>query len=127
MKHSSTFYVGLDVHKESIAVAYVSDAKGVEVLYLGSIGPASATSRSSSAGFTPRVLSWCLCTRPAAAAIGVSLCHLEAPPVLGGGPSLIPKKPGGKVKTDRRDAVRLARLRTGDQPIWPCCRGAPES
>jgi hypothetical protein len=27
MKHFSTLYVGLDVHKESIAVAYVSDAK----------------------------------------------------------------------------------------------------
>ena len=37
MKHSSTLYVGLDVHKESIAVAYVSDAKDAEVLYLGSI------------------------------------------------------------------------------------------
>ena len=31
MKHSSTLYVGLDVHKESIAVAYVSDAKDAEV------------------------------------------------------------------------------------------------
>ena len=30
-------------------------------------------------------------------------------------PSLIPKKPGDKVKTDRRDAVELARLlRAGD-------------
>ena len=38
MKHSSTLYVGLDVHKESIAVAYVSDAKDGEVLYVGSIG-----------------------------------------------------------------------------------------
>lgn len=37
MKHSSTLYVGLDVHKESIAVAYVSDAKDAEVLYLGSV------------------------------------------------------------------------------------------
>jgi hypothetical protein len=34
MKHSSTLYVGLDVHKESIVVAYVSDAKDAEVLYL---------------------------------------------------------------------------------------------
>ncbi len=50
MKHSSTLYVGLDVHKESIAVAYVSDAKDAEVLYLGSSGPASPTSISSSAG-----------------------------------------------------------------------------
>jgi transposase len=35
-------------------------------------------------------------------------CHVVAP-------SLIPKKPGDKVKTDRRDAVELARLlRSGD-------------
>jgi hypothetical protein len=71
MKHSSTLYVGLDVHKESIAVAYVSDAKDAEVLYLGSIGPAaSPTLISSSASSAPRALSWCLCTRPAPAAIG---------------------------------------------------------
>jgi transposase len=38
MKHSSTLYVGLDVHKESISVAYVSDAKDAEVLYLGAVG-----------------------------------------------------------------------------------------
>ena len=36
------------------------------------------------------------------------ICHVVAP-------SLIPKKPGDKVKTDRRDAVELARLlRSGD-------------
>jgi len=35
-------------------------------------------------------------------------------------PSLIPKKPGDKVKTDRRDALKLARLlRSGDlTPVW---------
>jgi hypothetical protein len=38
MKHSSTLYVGLDIHKESIAVAHLSDAKDAEVLYLDSIG-----------------------------------------------------------------------------------------
>jgi transposase len=35
-------------------------------------------------------------------------------------PSLIPKRPGDKVKTDRRDALKLARLlRSGDlTPVW---------
>jgi transposase len=33
-------------------------------------------------------------------------------------PSLIPKQPGDRVKTDRRDAVQLARLvRSGDLPV----------
>ncbi len=35
-------------------------------------------------------------------------------------PSLIPTKPGGRVKTDRLDAVKLARsLRSGDlSAVW---------
>jgi transposase len=35
-------------------------------------------------------------------------------------PSLIPKKPGERVKTDRRDALSLARLhRAGElRPVW---------
>ena len=38
MKYSSTLYARLDVHKESIAVAYVSDAGDAEMFYLGAIG-----------------------------------------------------------------------------------------
>jgi transposase len=38
MSHSSTLYVGLDVHKESIAVAYVAKDHDAEVIYLGTIG-----------------------------------------------------------------------------------------
>ena len=38
MPHSSTLYVGLDVHKDSIAVAYVAQDHGAEVIYLGTIG-----------------------------------------------------------------------------------------
>ena len=38
MSQSSTLYVGLDVHKESIAVAYVAQAHHAEVIYLGTIG-----------------------------------------------------------------------------------------
>ena len=35
---SKTLYVGLDVHKESIAVAYAPEDRGAEVVSLGSIG-----------------------------------------------------------------------------------------
>jgi transposase len=39
MAHTSTLFVGLDVHKETIAVAYVGEERGAEVGALGTIGP----------------------------------------------------------------------------------------
>jgi transposase len=38
MHQSSTLYIGLDVHKESIAVAYVAQADHAEVVSLGHSG-----------------------------------------------------------------------------------------
>ena len=38
MHQSSTLYVGMDVHKESIAVAYVAQEHDAEVVSLGTIG-----------------------------------------------------------------------------------------
>jgi transposase len=38
MHYSSTLYVGLDVHKDSIVVAYVAKDHHAEVIYLGTIG-----------------------------------------------------------------------------------------
>jgi hypothetical protein len=35
---SKSLYVGLDVHKESIAVAYAPEERGTEVVSLGAIG-----------------------------------------------------------------------------------------
>src|SRR5712691_9530029 len=34
----STLFIGMDVHKDSIAVAYLAQDHGAEVTYLGSIG-----------------------------------------------------------------------------------------
>ena len=38
MHQSSTLYIGLDVHKDSIAVAYVAKDHDAEVVSLGTIG-----------------------------------------------------------------------------------------
>ena len=38
MSQSRTLFIGMDVHKGSIAVAYVAQDHGAEVTYLGTIG-----------------------------------------------------------------------------------------
>ena len=42
MHQSRTLYVGLDVHQESMAVAYVAKAHDAEVIFLGTIGTRQA-------------------------------------------------------------------------------------
>ena len=38
MHQSSTLYSGMDVHKDTMAVAYVAQDHGAEVTFLGTIG-----------------------------------------------------------------------------------------
>jgi len=42
MPQSSTLYIGLDVHKESSAVAYIAKEHDAEVISLGTIGTRQA-------------------------------------------------------------------------------------
>lgn len=110
--------LGLDVQARTIAVA-VSETNG-QVRSVGvfpnslhslrkivqQLGPADRLRACYEAGPTGFVLYWRL------TALGVA-CDVIAP-------SLIPTKAGDRVKTDRRDAEKLARcLRAGDlTPIW---------
>jgi transposase len=115
---SNVRFIGLDVHAETIAAA-VAEPHG-EIRSLGVIpnrpesvhrllrrlGPARELRVCYEAGPTGYVLYWHL-TR-----LGVK-CEVVAP-------TLVPVKPGDRVKTDRRDAVKLARsYRAGDlTPVW---------
>jgi transposase len=111
-------FVGLDVHADTIAVA-VAEPNG-EVRSLGSIpnrlesirkmvhklGPTDQIRACYEAGPTGYVLYWQLL------ALSVA-CDVVAP-------TLVPVKAGDRVKTDRRDALKLARShRAGDlTPVW---------
>jgi transposase len=111
-------FLGLDVHAETIAVA-VAEPDG-EVRSLGIIpnreesvrkmvkklGPAEQLQVCYEAGPTGYALYWQL------SSLGVK-CEVVAP-------SLVPVKAGDRVKTDRRDATKLARsYRAGDlTAVW---------
>ena len=115
-------YIGLDVHKETIAVA------------VARVGREAPESRGEIANkpktvaklverlnreFGGEVLLFCYEAGPCGYGLYRQLlelghdCQVVAP-------SLIPKKPGERIKTDRRDACKLARtLRNGDlTAVW---------
>ncbi len=121
-EHNYPAYIGLDVHKESIAVA------------VARAGREAAESRREIANkpravaklvgrlaqeFNGAVLLFCYEAGPCGYGLYRHLlglghdCEVVAP-------SLIPKKPGERIKTDRRDARKLAQsLRSGDlTAVW---------
>ena len=116
MPQSRTLDVGLDVHTEAIAVAYVAQAPHAEVVYLGPIGTRQCDidalirklqSKSPHLVFVDEA-GPCGSWRSRYLRTKGYLCWVVAP-------SLIPQKAGHRVQTDRRDAVPWARLmRSGD-------------
>jgi transposase len=116
MPQSSTLYIGLDVHQESMAVADVAQDHGAEVTYLGTIGTRQCDLDQLIRNMPSKAkhLVFVYEAGPCGSWLYRDLttkdddCWVVAP-------SLIPKKAGDRVKTDRRDAVQLARLaRSGD-------------
>jgi transposase len=111
-------FIGLDVHAETIAVAVAESVGEVRSLgsipnrpesirkLIGKLGPAGTLKCCYEAGPTGYVLYWQLTQ------LGVA-CEVIAP-------SLVPVKSGERVKTDRKDAEKLARCyRAGElTPVW---------
>jgi len=114
MEDDSTLYVGLDVHKDSITVAYAAGMGEVELF--GKIRSTDAEVDRMSKRLRSKArrifmvyeagpCGYGLYRRLIAKGLKRMVCA----------PSLIPRKPGERVKTDRRDAMKLVRsLRAGD-------------
>jgi transposase len=115
---SNVRFLGLDVHAETIAVAVAEpngDVRSLGVIpnrgesirrLVKKLGPAKSLRACYEAGPTGYAVYWQL------TALGVT-CEVVAP-------TLIPVKAGDRVKTDRRDALKLARsYRAGDlTAVW---------
>ncbi|MBR8842570.1 MULTISPECIES: IS110 family transposase [Pseudoalteromonas] len=111
-KHNILF-IGLDTHKEFIEVAYIEDNRGAQPIHFGRISSAKVTIKKLIRQFESKYPNTTLHFVYEAGPCGYWIyrlitslghcCYVVAP-------SLIPKKPGERIKTDKRDALKLAKL-----------------
>jgi transposase len=117
----NTLFLGLDVHKKTISVAIVEAAAGAEVWFYGTIEnrPDAIRALCKKLSKEGRHLHACYEAGPCGYNVQRHLARLgHRCDVVA--PSLIPRKAGDKVKTDRRDAMMLAQtLRAGQlTEVW---------
>jgi len=119
--HDSEAFIGIDTSKLKNAVAIAEAGRGGEVRYWGEIDTSEAATRKLIAKLEAKYSKLTFCYE--AGPTGYGLCRL----VTGLGhacdvvaPSLIPRKPGNRIKTNRRDAESLAKLlRAGElTAVW---------
>ncbi len=120
MTHHTAF-IGLDTHKETIAVALAEDARDGEVRYYGQIAnePAAVLKLVKKLAGNYAKLHFCYEAGPCGYGLQRQISGLGHDCAVIA-PSHTPTRKGVHVKNDRRDALELARLhRAGDlTPIW---------
>jgi transposase len=112
---------GLDVHKATISVAAVDNGRGGELRHIGVFAnrPDQIAKLVKRLHKSDRRLSFCYEAGPCGYGLYGQLSALGHEWIVVA-PSLIPMKAGDRVKTDRRDAVMLAKLhRAGElTSVW---------
>jgi transposase len=113
------YYIGLDVHKETVAIAYIKSGSRGDATYHGTCGGSNpAVERAlgklaKQLGVKVKELSICYEAGPTGFVLGRRLLKLGIECVLCS-PSKTERKPGEKIKTDKRDAMKLAKLYKND-------------
>ncbi|MFZ5649461.1 MAG: IS110 family transposase [Bacillota bacterium] len=114
-----TTFVGLDVHKDTIAVAVAKEGREAAESLGTIINSAEAIAKLVRKLGPAKNLYFCYEAGPCGYGIYRQLTAMGATCMVVA-PSLIPRKPGERVKTDRRDAKKLAQLlRSGElTSVW---------
>ncbi len=114
------YYIGLDVHKDSIAIAYTWEGSRSAATYHGECGGSNlALERALRAlarklGVAFKDLNVCYEAGPSGFVLARRLCHLGLHCVVMS-PSKTERKANERIKTDKRDAKNIAKLfRNGD-------------
>lgn len=117
----SGLFIGLDTSKLKISVAIAEGGRGGEVRFLGDIGsdPGSVASMVAKLAKGGGNLHFCYEAGPTGYDLYRQIVGLGHDCAVVA-PSLVPRRPGERVKTNRRDAVSLARLhRAGElTAVW---------
>ena len=121
MGQNSELFIGIDTSKLKNAVALAEPGRGAEVRYLGEIDTTDAATRKLVAKLAAKHSKLTFCYEAGPTGYGLyrlikSLGH----DCIVVAPSLIPSKPGDRIKTNRRDAENLAKLlRAGElTSVW---------
>ena len=112
MEKSSEVFVGIDVAKARHAVAIAEAGRQGEIRFLGEIGTDTLSVHRLVSRLEKRhgQLHFCYEAGPTGYGLHKELtamghrCTVVAP-------SMIPRRPGDRIKTNRRDALQLARRR----------------
>jgi transposase len=117
---NKNYYIGLDVHKDSIAIAYALEGSREDAIYHGSCGGTNLAAERALRALAKKLkvklrdFKVCYEAGPTGFVLARRLIQLKVDTVVMA-PSRTQRKPNDRIKTDKRDAKKIAKMfRNGD-------------